>query len=88
MTFSIGISAASLLFRSGAVTVELLFLVLAVALTAAAAAAQVREVELKLLPAVGALDDAGGRELPGGRTSLVASLARYLSLRDCHVDTS
>ena len=38
--------------------------------------------------AVGALNDAGGRELPGGRTSLITSLTRYLSFRDCHVDTS
>ena len=38
--------------------------------------------------AVGALYDAGGRELPGGRTSHVTSLTRYFSFRDCHVDTS
>ena len=38
--------------------------------------------------AVGALDDCGSIQLPDGRTSLVTSLTRYFSLRDCHVDTS
>ena len=38
--------------------------------------------------AVGALDEIGSGELPDGRTSLVTSLTRYFSFRDCHVDTS
>ena len=38
--------------------------------------------------AVGACDNAGCGELPGGRTSLIASLSRNLSFWDCHVDTS
>ena len=56
----------------------------ALVLTASLASA-VRHAECA---AVGALYDAGCFELPGRRTSLIASLTRYFSFWDCHVDTS
>jgi hypothetical protein len=40
------------------------------------------------LAAVGALDDAGGGELPVGRAPLITPLSGDFSFRDCHVDTS
>ena len=38
--------------------------------------------------ALGACHQTGSRQLPNGAASLIASLLRYFSLRDCHVDTS
>ena len=38
--------------------------------------------------ALGARHQRGSCQLPYGRTSLIASLLGYFSLRDCHVDTS
>ena len=38
--------------------------------------------------ALGARHQGGSGQLPYGRTSLIASLLGYFSLRDCHVDTS
>ena len=38
--------------------------------------------------ALGACHQSGSCQLPYGRTSLIASLLGYFSLRDCHVDTS
>ena len=37
---------------------------------------------------LGACHQTGSRQLPNGAASLIASLLRYFSLRDCHVDTS
>ena len=58
-------------------------------LTAIVAAAllahSVRQVQST---ALGACHQSGSCQLPYGRTSLIASLLGYFSLRDCHVDTS
>ena len=58
---------------------------LAAIVTAALRAHSVGEMQRA---ALGARHQRGSCQLPYGRTSLIASLLGYFSLRDCHVDTS